>query len=29
MHREFPDLLKHIRLGWDAETNIMHAPEET
>ena len=29
MHREFPGLLKHIRLGWDAETNIMHALEET
>ncbi|KAL6318090.1 hypothetical protein AAG906_035235 [Vitis piasezkii] len=29
MHREFSDLLKHTGFGWDAETNTVHALEET
>ena len=29
MHLEFSDLLKHTRFGWDAETNTVHALEET
>ena len=29
MHREFSDLLKHARFGWNAETNMMHALKET
>ena len=27
--REFFDLLKHTRFGWDAETNMVHDLEET
>ena len=29
MHREFSDLLKHARFGWNAETNMVHALKET
>ena len=29
MHHEFFDLLKHTGFGWDAETNTVHALEET
>ena len=28
-HREFFDLLKHTGFGWDVETNMVHALEET
>ncbi|XP_034710795.1 L10-interacting MYB domain-containing protein-like [Vitis riparia] len=29
MHREFSDLLKHTGFGWDVETNMVNALEET